>query len=192
MSMSYPVQNLTVFADFTRIAVGLRDEVLLQLRAMTFAQDTSVRVFDDQSGECLDFDLRPNAPLEPDMGIDPSLAASLCGVNRRRLGLAAHEVTLLPRHWEWLNCQPGGASATLRRLVDESRKANQERDAVRTSREAAYRFMSNIASGLLGFESATRALFAGERTQFNKLVSRWPADVQTQLAKLAAAGWNSP
>lgn len=188
MSTPCSTQNITAFADFTRIAEGARSDVLAQLRTMTFPQDTSVRVFDEKSGECLDVDLRANAPIDAVIGRDTPGQAVAPGTSGRR-GLVAREVTLLPRHWEWLSGQPGGACVALRRLVDECRKANEGRDAVRTSREAAYRFMSNMASSLPGFENAARALFAGEQAQFDKLVGRWPADVQTELAKLAARGW---
>ncbi len=95
------------------------------------------------------------------------------------------------RHWEWLGSQPGGASVTLRRLVDESRKANEGRVSVRASRENAYRFMSEMAGDLPGFEEASRALFAGDKARFESLVAPWPEDVRLQLAKLAAGGWSA-
>ena len=96
---------------------------------------------------------------------------------------------MLPRHWEWLGSQPGGASVTLRRLIDESRKAGEGRISVRTARENAYRFMSEMAGDFAGFEEASRALFAGDKPKFEGLVASWPEDVRLQLDKLAAAGW---
>ena len=114
------------------------------------------------------------------------------GVGRPKLGVVAREVTLLPRHWDWLNRQPGGASVALRRLVQEASRVNADRDAVRASREAAYRFMTAIAGALPGFEEATRALFAGERNRFEGLIDAWPADLRTHLQELSAAGWSTP
>jgi hypothetical protein len=97
-------------------------------------------------------------------------------------------VTLLPRHWEWLNAQPGGASVALRRLVDEARRAHAERDRARQARDAAYAFMHAVAGDLPGFEEAARALFAGDRARFGALVAGWPGDVGGHAAALAFAG----
>jgi hypothetical protein len=94
-------------------------------------------------------------------------------------------VTLLPRHWEWLNGQPGGASVTLRKLVETARKANDSHDRVRRSQETAYRFMSAMAGNLPGFEEATRALFGRDEPRFNALVKDWPADVRDHARMLA-------
>ena len=85
----------------------------------------------------------------------------------------------------------GGASVTLRRLIDESRKAGEGRISMRTARENAYRFMSEMAGDFAGFEEASRALFAGDKPKFEGLVAPWPEDVRLQLAKLAAGGWSA-
>lgn len=111
------------------------------------------------------------------------------GPGRPKLGVVAREVTLLPRHWEWLNGQPGGASVALRKLVDEARRANDGKDRVRQAREAAYRFMSVMAGNERGFEEATRALFAGDRERFEEFVASWPADVRDHAKRLAAAAF---
>ncbi|MFT4268468.1 MAG: DUF2239 family protein, partial [Xenophilus sp.] len=112
-------------------------------------------------------------------------------VGRPRLGVVAREVTLLPRHWDWLSRQPGGASVALRRLIDEARHSYAERDALRAAREAAYRFMTVMAGDLPGFEEAARALFAGERERFLARIEGWPGDVAAYAQKLAAPGWAS-
>jgi hypothetical protein len=91
----------------------------------------------------------------------------------------------LPRHWQWLGSQPGGASVALRQLVESARRANQETDRRRQRQEAAYHFMSAMAGNLANFEEASRALFANDRERFNELVGRWPADVRDHAAKLA-------
>lgn len=193
-----PAGSLTAFAAFNRIASGPRAEVLARLRSMHFPQDILVRVFDDTTGSRLDLDLRPNANDQAsDQATDETSppapaeeAAPLTrAVGRPKLGVVAREVTLLPRHWEWLNCQPGGASVALRKLVEEGRRANEGKDSLRASREAAYRFMTEIAGDLAGFEEATRALFAGERARFESLVEPWPDDLREHLAGLAAASW---
>jgi hypothetical protein len=182
-------ESLTAFADFNRITSGPRAQVVAQLRAMSFAQDVLVRVFDDMTGARLDLDLRAAATDEAAPPAPHEQAAR--GVGRPKLGVVAREVTLLPRHWEWLNRQPGGASVALRKLVEEARRTNEGRDTVRAAREAAYRFMTEIAGDLAGFEEATRALFAGEQPRFESLVAPWPDDVREHLAKLAAAAWSA-
>ena len=112
------------------------------------------------------------------------------GPGRPRLGVVAREVTLLPRHWEWLNGQPGGASSALRRLVDEARRTSATRDRVRRAQEAAYRFMVAMAGNEPGFEESTRALFGGNRPRFNELIEAWPADVREHARVLADRVFN--
>lgn len=108
---------------------------------------------------------------------------------RPKLGVVGREVTLLPRHWEWLNSQPGGASVALRKLVDEARRVNGNKDRVRSAQEASYRFMVAIAGDLPGFEEATRALFQANEARFDEMVEGWPADVKNHARKLAAAAF---
>ncbi|MCU4118577.1 DUF2239 family protein [Variovorax sp. N23] len=177
--------SLTAFADSRRIATGTRDEVIAQLRRRSDA--SPVFVFDDVTGEPLDLDLRDSATA---VGKPVTEEPAARAVGRPKLGVVAREVTLLPRHWDWLNRQPGGASVALRKLVEDARRVNAERDTVRASREAAYRFMSAIAGHSPGFEEASRALFAGEQERFESLVASWPDDVRTHLHKLADAAWS--
>jgi hypothetical protein len=101
------------------------------------------------------------------------------------LGVIAREVTLLPRHWQWLGSQPGGASVAIRKLVETARRANQEIDQLRQRQEAAYHFMSAMAGNLANFEEAARALFANDREQFGRLIGDWPSDVRDHAMKLA-------
>ncbi|WP_218510759.1 DUF2239 family protein [Variovorax sp. dw_308] len=177
-----PPDSLTVFAGFHRIAAGPRAEVIAQLRSRTDSQP--LFVFDDTTGEPIDLDLRDDALPHATAPEPPTRT-----VGRPKLGVVAREVTLLPRHWDWLNRQPGGASVALRKLVEDARKVNAERDTVRASRETAYRFMSAIAGHLPDFEEASRALFAGEQVRFEGLVAGWPQDVKAHLARLSANAW---
>ncbi|WP_114947003.1 DUF2239 family protein [Microvirga calopogonii] len=107
------------------------------------------------------------------------------GPGRPKLGVIAREVTLLPRHWEWLNAQPGGASVALRKLVEEARRGNGSKDRVRQAQEALYRFMSALAGDEVGFEEASRALFAGDRKLFMALIQLWPKDLRAYAERLA-------
>jgi hypothetical protein len=107
------------------------------------------------------------------------------GRGRPRLGVVAREVTLLPRHWDWLATQPGGASAAVRRLVDAARQSSVEKDRRRTAKESAYRFISAMAGNEQGFEEATRALFAGDEARFVAMSESWPRDVREHARALA-------
>ena len=99
--------------------------------------------------------------------------------------MVGREVTLLPRHLEWLAAQPGGASVALRKLVDEARKTGGPAQALRSAQEAAYRFMSAMAGNLPAFEEAIRALFANDRVRFEQEISNWPEDIRAYALRLA-------
>jgi hypothetical protein len=173
----------TAFEGVRCIASGELARVALETKTVL---DRGVRapvlIFDDATGEQVEVDFRGTA--EDVLRRLAPADDSPRGPGRPRLGVVAREVTLLPRHWDWLNGQPGGASVALRKLVDEARRANEGRDRVRRSREAAYRFMSAIAGNLPGFEEASRALFAGDPDRFAEQVRGWPEDIKAHLARL--------
>ena len=108
------------------------------------------------------------------------------GRGRPKLGVTAREVTLLPRHWDWLAAQPGGASVALRKLVEDARRVSTNGDRRRVAQEAAYRFMQALAGDLPGYEEATRALFAGDFARFEEHTAHWPDDVREHAGLLAA------
>ena len=182
-----------------RIAAGALPEVAAAAKA-AFDRGgcAAVLVFDDDTGEQVDVDL--GASIDDLMrrlagaGEAVAIADEPCGdaprgPGRPRLGVVAREVTLLPRHWEWLNGQPGGASVALRKLVEQARRTNGDADRRRLAKEAAYRFMTAVAGNLAGFEEAIRALFAGDAERFEALVGVWPPDVRDHAWKLAAAAF---
>jgi len=103
------------------------------------------------------------------------------------MGVVPREVTLLPRHWEWLAAQPGGASVTLRKLVEEARRHGATKDRQREAQERAYHFMSALAGNLPGFEEATRALFANDGPRLSEVTAAWPPDVRTYALKLSTS-----
>jgi uncharacterized protein len=112
--------------------------------------------------------------------------AAPTGPGRPKLGVVAREVSLLPRHWEWLEEQPNGASAALRRLVDEARKTEPEQQRRRRAQDALSRILTALAGDLPNYEEATRALYAADRARFDTLIAKWPADIRRYLATLAA------
>ena len=113
------------------------------------------------------------------------------GRGRPKLGVVAREVTLLPRHWDWLNQQTGGASVALRKLVEEARRGGEAQQQTRVAMECAYRFMAGIAGDQSNYEEATRALFAGDSQRFSALITTWPADVSKHLVHLAQAAFSA-
>jgi hypothetical protein len=111
--------------------------------------------------------------------------APVRSAGRPKLGVVPREVTLLPRHWEWLAKQPGGASVALRKLVEHASRDAREADTMRDARDAAYRFMHELMGDAAGFEEASRALFAGDGERFRSLVAEWPVGVREHLLELA-------
>jgi|WetSurMetagenome_2_1015567.scaffolds.fasta_scaffold479835_2 uncharacterized protein len=200
---THSLPRCIAFMGARRIAEGRLDEVAVQVQAAARQGQTSpILVFDAATSRVIDLDLRgtPDSVRRHAAQLFPPVPAgdgngegaeARRGPGRPRLGVVAREVTLLPRHWEWLNDQPGGASAALRRLVDHARRASAGHDVVRKAQEAAYRFMSAMAGDEPGFEEATRALFSGNAGSFDALVAGWPPDVRDHARVLAAAAFTA-
>jgi len=178
----------TAFHRFRRIAAGTIPQVAVSIK--DYPAGGEVLVFNDSSGRQID--LNTNGTEEQIRERYPnSEVVEPKGRGRPRLGVVAREVTLLPRHWDWLSMQPGGASVALRKLVDEARRTSGDKDRTRAAQEAAYQFISSIAGNLPGFEEATRALFAHDRRRFGALIADWPEDVRDFAIKLAFADQDS-
>jgi hypothetical protein len=170
-----------VFLGQDRVAVGSRLDAALA--AQRLAGEAGVLIF-GPDGRAVDFDLS---------GGPDALAARLAppdeaprGRGRPKLGVVAREITLLPRHWDWLAGQPGGASVALRKLVEAARRESEGPDRIRAAREATYRFATAIGGDLPDFEEAMRALFAGDDAGFEARIQAWPADIAAQLRTYAA------
>ncbi|HEX4506287.1 MAG TPA: DUF2239 family protein [Alphaproteobacteria bacterium] len=181
----------SVFQGTKRIAAGaLADAVLAAKAAIDGGGTEAVMVLDDLTAERVEIDFRNDidlilSHLPKPVPAEPAPDAPR-GRGRPKMGVVAREVTLLPRHWEWLGRQPGGASVALRKLVEEARHTHRHRDRVRQSQEAAYRFMSIMAGDRAGFEEATRALFAGSHARFDAITGGWPTDIRDHAQRLAA------
>lgn len=176
-------QTFTVFAGFQAIGAGDRGTVLSILRGLEGEDTPAVLVFDDATGKQVDFDVRETQPPESVVSADPPAQR---GPGRPKLGVVGREVTLLPRHWEWLNAQPGGASVALRRLVEQARKDSAGSDRVRQAQEAAFRFMGAVAGNQPGFEEACRSLYARDGEAFEARIAEWPRDVAEYVRQLSA------
>ncbi|MFN8668243.1 MAG: DUF2239 family protein [Gemmatimonadaceae bacterium] len=177
------------------VASGSFERVSESVRAtQSGGQQGGILVFDARTSEQLEVDPRTAAgSSDPDVAtmMVASDAEPPRGPGRPRLGVVAREVTLLPRHWEWLASQPGGASATLRRLVELARNTNAERDRVREAQESAYRFMSATLGNQPHYEEALRALFAGDGERFAGLTESWPRDLRDHARQVASAAFPS-
>jgi hypothetical protein len=190
--MSHQLQTFTAFEGQRRLVSGPLSEVALAVKRAEQRGSERAAIFSDATGRAIDLDLRgsdaalvarlPDAPGPAALEAAPSEPR---GRGRPKLGVVAREVTLLPRHWEWLNAQPGGASVSLRKLVEAARRANGDKDRSRIARDAAYHFMSAMAGDLPGFEEATRALFADDRRRFTSLIAAWPDDIRDHIVRLA-------
>lgn len=174
-------ERYVVFHGRTRVGNGSRLEAALA--AQRLVGEAGVTIF-GPDGRSVDFDLSGG----PDDLVRRLAVAAEAprGRGRPKLGVVAREVTLLPRHWDWLASQPGGASVALRKLVEAARRAAEGPDRIRASREAAYRFASAMGGNLPGFEEAMRALFAGDDSGFEARIEAWPADIAGQLRTYAA------
>lgn len=184
--------SYTAFLGPTRIASGPLREVALKAKAALDADETrQILVFDDANAQPVELDLR-GAPAD----VVERLAANARATSetakeaprrrgRPKLGVVAREVTLLPRHWDWLQEQPGGASVALRKLVEDARRSRGASDLIRRAQERAYRFMVAMAGNEPGFEEAARALFAKDKRRFEREVEAWPSDLGDYARALA-------
>ncbi len=163
--------TFTAFLADHLIATGSGPEVAAAVRASGRAE--GVLVFDNTSGALIDLDLldQAGASAEPSRGR-----------GRPKLGVVAREVTLLPRHWDWLASQPGGASVVLRKLVEEA--SRDPRTRARAAATAAYNFLHAVAGDWPGYEEALRAVFSHDRPRFAALTEAWPADIRDHALRL--------
>jgi hypothetical protein len=192
--MDTPDRSYSTFDGFRRLVTGSLAEAALACRHALAAQpDQPVLIIDNASGRNIDVALegsdeelaarlapRPAPPTDAEPAADAPR-----GRGRPKLGVVPREVTLLPRHWEWLATQPGGASVTLRRLVEDARRSHADRDRMRRAQGRAYQFMLAVAGDLPGYEEATRALFANDHDKLEREIALWPSDVREHALMLA-------
>jgi hypothetical protein len=182
------------FAGDRRIASGdLRDIARSAKRTLDLHGEAQLLIFDGKTSGPVEIDFRGSIddvlarlPRSEAPAADEDTAATAPrGPGRPKLGVVAREVTLLPRHWDWLTQQKGGASVAIRKLVEEARRNSEAKDRIRLAQEAAYRFMSAMAGNRPHYEEAIRALFGNDPSRFGKLIAEWPADVRDHALGLA-------
>ncbi len=204
-------ETYTAFAGQHKLAAGPLAAIAVAVKRAE-GYGTPIHIYDDATGKALDLDTRgseaevaaryappvtANTPTETPEIQTPEIQTpeiqtpeiQTRGRGRPKLGVVAREVTLLPRHWEWLGAQPGGASVALRKLIEEARRREdgwtEAKRAQRRALDAAYHFMSAMAGNLPGFEAAIRALYADERSRVEAETARWPDDIRAHALKLA-------
>lgn len=185
----------TAFLGVGVVASGSLQHVVTTVKDALDDRDLAqLLIFDDSTGKQIDVDFRgktddvlkrlgePSGDL-PGTEVNHQPARR---VGRPKLGVVSGEVTLLPRHWEWLKSQPGGASVTLRKLIDEARRAGEKQSNLRESQEATYNFMTAMAGNFHQYEEALRALYAGDSDRFYHFIDDWAPDIRNHIKRLAA------
>jgi hypothetical protein len=177
------------FAGARCLCSGTLDDVVLATKRYSDAHADAAPplIFDASTGAQLDFDLRgTERQALGRLATHPHLAPRRkpAGPGRPKLGVVAREVTLLPRHWEWLEEQRGGISASLRSLVEEAMKGGQHRHLARKARDAAGKIMWALAGDLPHFEAASRALYALDGDKLREHSRGWPKDIRNQMESL--------
>lgn len=197
--------SCTAFEGVHCIATGDLKQVALKSKArldQSHDKNIPILIFDDTTSRIIEVDFRGTAEdveqcilamasasetTSPPQQEEPETPRS---PGRPKLGVVAREVTLLPRHWDWLNEQPGGASVALRKLVEAAKRDNLGKDQIRQVQDATYRFMSAMAGDEPHFEEATRALYAGNEALFNEHIADWPVDIRNHVQKLASTAFS--
>lgn len=197
-------RSCTAFAGQAHIATGPLSEVALATKRIVDGGELApILIFDNATSQPVEIDLRGGADdvlgrlaeRFPETGeVEPAPVEahdSPRRAGRPKLGVVGREVTLLPRHWDWLGGQPGGASVAIRKLIDKARKENESKDLERKNQELVYRFIHAMAGNLSDFDEVARALFAGNRRAFTELTEAWPSDIRDHARWLIAGGARS-
>lgn len=188
------MKNYTVFSEERILKSGALFEIAVYLKEHYDARKVfqgQFLVIDDHLGDAIDLDLSGTKPAvkeryaKQELPVEEEKQAESRSRGRPKLGVVSKEVTLLPRHWEWLALQPGGASVALRKLIDEARKQSGSQDQMRVMQERTYKAMSHIAAHLPHYEDALRALFALDQAKFLQMIETWPVDYRNYLMRMA-------
>lgn len=183
-------ETYSAFEGSKLLCQGLLKDVVLKVKRRADKQvNAPILIFSDATGNSIDFNLQ-GSESEVVKRLEIFLPASQTppptqGPGRPKLGVVSREVSLLPRHWEWLAAQSGGASATIRKLIEEAKKKTSEGSSLKQAKERAYKFMSVLAGDREGYEEALRALYREDKKQFQAKMADWPEDVRHHAFELA-------
>jgi uncharacterized protein len=184
------VNTYTAFDGQKQLCQGELSEVVLKIKkSIGKSENTSVLIFSDETGKTMDFNFQgseKDVHKRLEMYVD-EVKKEVMGPGRPKLGVVSREVSLLPRHWEWLANQTGGASATLRKLVEEAKKKTSNSQELKQAQERTYKFISVMAGDLAGYEEALRALYKKDKKLFLTQIQLWPADIKNHAVAMAQA-----
>ncbi len=141
-------------------------------------------IFDNFSGRQIDYNFRVS--LEELLGKELPPTPKK-GPGRPRLGVVCGEISLLPRHWDWLQRQRQSASATIRRLIEAAMKEASPEEKTREAIDAAGKFLWTMAGNLSDFEEASRALYAQKWHILDAITAAWPEDIAKHLNMMLKA-----
>lgn len=179
----------TAFVGSQWLVRGPLLEVVSKVKAhLGSAENSAILIFSDATGKTMDFNFQGSEKdvlKRIEVYVPSEIPPEATGPGRPKLGVVSREVSLLPRHWEWLATQTGGASATLRQLVEDAKKKSMGAGLVKQAQERAYKFMSVIAGDLPDYEEALRALYKRDKKSFFVRTQSWPKDVRAYAAELA-------
>lgn len=179
----------TVFEGHSLIFHGPLSDVVMKVKQRMGKSDhSSILIFSDSTGKILDFNFQgseKDVVKRLEIYTHDFQPQDQSGPGRPKLGVVSREISLLPRHWEWLATQPGGASATLRKLVEDAKKKTEGTLSIKQIQERAYKFMSVLAGDLPNYEEALRALYKRDKRGFLEHSAQWPKDVRRHSLALS-------
>ena len=183
------MMTYTAFEGFQICAHGSLDSVAISIKQRLKKDPTTqFLIFSNSSGKQMDLDLSGSQKviLERLKIYQASHFSPATGPGRPKLGVISREVSLLPQHWEWLSNQSGGASATIRRLVDEKIKEPvSAENQIKQAQEVVYRVLSSLAGNLPNYEDVIRFLYRRDKKSFRNAMSDWPKDVVSHTMALS-------
>lgn len=192
--MSAVIPVAIAFEGQRRLAEGALADVARAVKRASAREHDALLVFSLATGRVIDLNLSGDEAAVEQRYAQPATPepeAVTRGPGRPKLGVVAREVTLLPRHWDWLATQPGGASVTIRKLVEAAKRGGEQQPSPRAAQEATYHFMRVMAGNLPLYEEAARALFASDLGRFTELTQNWPTDVRDHARRLATVAFDA-
>jgi uncharacterized protein len=181
----------TAFEGSKKLFSGSLAEIVLKIKKRIGKADhSSVVIFSDSTGKTIDFNFQGSerdVERRLEIFVDEKRTKESVGPGRPKLGVVSREVSLLPRHWEWLASQSGGASATLRNLIEEAKKKSAAGSQVKQAQERTYKIMHAVAGDFRGFEEALRALYKKDQKMFLEIIVTWPKDISDYIKDLSEA-----
>lgn len=177
----------TAYGGHRSIAQGALPEVAKAAKAFTDAQPSlGVLILEDTTCRIVDVDLSGDLLL-----VERKAAHHPQPTLPQSDQPSSQKITLLPRHWQWLQSQADNPSATLRRLIDQARRdpEQQRADRQRQAQLLTYRFCQALCGDLAGFEESMRALYRQDKPAFFSHTENWPEDMATRARALAEENW---